>query len=104
MVFKKKMNLFLSPLPAQTLQGKGHGEMLSNIEFMTGEKSVSLRGGGIFMWGPPLERRPHVQGVRSKGSDESILQRAAQGRSGAQVGHGWCPQGEATCQEVGAVT
>lgn len=69
--------------------------MLSHIEFLTGEKSVSLRRDDIFIWDHPSERRPHIQGVRTKGSDEIILQREAQGRAGAQVRHGRCPQGEA---------
>lgn len=41
--------------------------MLSNIEVKTGKKSVSLRGGAIFMWGSPLERTPMFKKSRPRG-------------------------------------
>lgn len=54
-----------------------------------------------------FEAQPGVAQLREsepKWNNESILQKAAQGKPGAPVGHGGHSQEEAASQETGAVT
>lgn len=71
---------------------------------LSGIRKVPTGKNGL-MYG--FEAQPGVAQLREsepKWNDESILQKAAQGRPGAPVGHGGHSQEEAASQETGAVT